>query len=623
MQRRLWLAVMAALCAAEPAAARNVILFVPDGLRAGIVTPDVAPTMSEVRDHGVNFANSHSMFPTFTLPNASAFATGHAIGDTGMFGNTMYMVTPVPALPGPPTVTPFFENDFALRAETGPAHPQGLLEPETLLVAARRAGLSTAAVGKIGPVGLQDITSLAGRASFMIDDATGHALDLGNGPIEDTAVPPDLAPAIAARVGDVVAPGRGENGQSGDCDRHGTRAANETQIRWFADVTTNVILPRFKAQGKPFFLVFWSRDPDGTQHNEGDSFGTLTPGINGETSLRAIGNADDALRQIRRALVRLGLDRDTDIIVAADHGFSTIAKESKTSAAPRIGCAGDAHALPVGFVAIDLARALNLPLADPDRADAPFDPAKGELALRGNAILGPDPSKPEAVVVVNGGSDTIYLPQNDRGQLARKIVDVLLGEDYVSGLFVDDALGKIPGTLPMSAIGWKGSALTVQPAILVNFRSFSTDCGRDALLCAAEVADTTLIQGQGMHGSFSRADTKNFMAAIGPDFRERYNDAAPASNADVGVTIAQVLGLKLQSKGHLNGRVLTEAFNGGAPVDFAPVMLRSPAAANGLVTELDGQKLGSMVYFDAAGFPGRTVGLGASDNSQSGASSRR
>ena len=49
--------------------------------------------------------------------------------------------------------------------------------------------------------------------------------------------------------------------------------------------------------GKPFFLVFWSRDPDGTQHNNGDSFGKLTPGINGETSLRAITNADDSLRQ--------------------------------------------------------------------------------------------------------------------------------------------------------------------------------------------------------------------------------------------------------------------------------------------------------------------------------------
>jgi len=28
-------------------------------------------------------------------------------------------------------------------------------------------------------------------------------------------------------------------------------------------------------------LVFWSRDPDGTQHNQGDSLNQLVPGING------------------------------------------------------------------------------------------------------------------------------------------------------------------------------------------------------------------------------------------------------------------------------------------------------------------------------------------------------
>ena len=80
-------------------------------------------------------------------------------------------------------------------------------------------------------------------------------------------------------------------------------------------------------------MVFWSRDPDGTQHNQGDSLGTLTPGINGPTSRAAIRNADDDLARIEAALAALGLAQTTDIIVAADHGFATISKESKTSAA--------------------------------------------------------------------------------------------------------------------------------------------------------------------------------------------------------------------------------------------------------------------------------------------------
>src|ERR1700704_3719522 len=69
---------------------RNLILFVPDGLRARIVTPQTAPAMAEVRDKGVNFKNPHSLFPTFTMANGSALSTGHYLGDTGTFSNTIY-----------------------------------------------------------------------------------------------------------------------------------------------------------------------------------------------------------------------------------------------------------------------------------------------------------------------------------------------------------------------------------------------------------------------------------------------------------------------------------------------------------------------------------------------------
>ena len=53
--------------------------------------------MAEVRDKGVNFKNSHSLFPTFTTANASGLATGHYLGDTGDFSNTIYTGYPVAA----------------------------------------------------------------------------------------------------------------------------------------------------------------------------------------------------------------------------------------------------------------------------------------------------------------------------------------------------------------------------------------------------------------------------------------------------------------------------------------------------------------------------------------------
>jgi predicted AlkP superfamily pyrophosphatase or phosphodiesterase len=84
---------------------RNLILFVPDGLRARIVTPQTAPAMADVRDNGVNSRNPHALFPTFTMANGSAMATGHYLGDTGTFSNTIYTGYPVAHANG--TVVPF------------------------------------------------------------------------------------------------------------------------------------------------------------------------------------------------------------------------------------------------------------------------------------------------------------------------------------------------------------------------------------------------------------------------------------------------------------------------------------------------------------------------------------
>jgi hypothetical protein len=112
-----------------------------------------------------------------------------------------------------------------------------------------------------------------------------------------------------------------------------------------------------------------------------------------------------------------------------------------------------------------------------------------------------------------------------------------------------------------------------------------------------------------MHGSFGRGDTMNFMAAIGPDFKTGYVDALPVSNADVGATATRLLGLTPKPKGTLIGRVMTEAMpNGATPQAFSGTV-KSQAAANGLRTVLNFQRVATQRYFDAAGFPGRTVGL--------------
>ncbi|HLI98085.1 MAG TPA: alkaline phosphatase family protein, partial [Bradyrhizobium sp.] len=217
----------------------NVILFVPDGLRGRIVTGETAPAMAEVRDRGVNFKNAHAMYPTFTTANASAMATGHYLGDTGDFANTIYTGYPVAAANG--TVTPFLEvNPVILDAD---AHFGGdYLNEETILKLARAEGFSTAALGKRGPVLIFDHTDKIGADglhSIVFDDSTGT----------DKGVPlsEEMKAALTKAGLPLATPPRGDNAKAGDAKTPGTLVPNTVQQAYFVDVATKVVLPLFKA----------------------------------------------------------------------------------------------------------------------------------------------------------------------------------------------------------------------------------------------------------------------------------------------------------------------------------------------------------------------------------------
>ena len=585
-----------AFASSASAAPHNVIIFVADGLRSHSVTPETAPALATVRAEGVDFANSHSLFPTVTTANASAIATGHLLGDTGDFGNTIYGG---PGFKGPGgSSLGDFEDDATLGL-MNQRFGGDYLGETSLLQAARAKGYATAALGKEGPAGVQDVTARDGRGTIVIDSALG-----GSGGI---ALDPEIAAAIKAAGLAPTPPRRGPAFGSGDFRTPGTLRANVEQQDWFVGVATKVLLPRFKAQGRPFAMVFWSLDPDGSQHGQGDSLNSLTPGINGPTSRAAIRNASNDLQALRDALKAQGLEQDTDIVVTADHGFSTKALESPGSAAATYTYPDVRPGfLPRGFLAIDLAKALGLPLfngrGEPVRPEAGVYP-------KGGALLGPDPTHPQIVLAPNGGAVLLYLPGPGGRTLAGRVVEQLTQRPYVSAIFVNDALGPMPGALPMSKVGLIGSARTPQPSIVVSFRSWSTGCA-DPEMCGVEIADSGQQQGQGIHGSFGRQDTHNFMAAIGPDFKRGFVDPAPVSNADWANTLAHILGLELSSRGHLRGRVMAEALAGGGPALAARrVTLRSKPAANGFVTVLNAQEAAGETYFDAAGMRGRTLGL--------------
>jgi hypothetical protein len=616
---------------------RNVVIFVFDGLRAGSVNAVDSPTMFWIRNHGVSFANSHSLFPTFTTANASAIATGHYLGDTGDYSNQIYIGHPV-FIDGnfqrpPGSYAPYVENNRVL-GDLDAQFNGNYLNEETLLAAARRHGFNTAAVGKMGPAAIQDVSQLnpvnrgfAIPQTIIIDDGTGTP--------DGVPLAPEVSSALVNAGLATTAPVRLQ--PTGNNTTPGTKDPNYVQQAYFADATTKVILPMFIKSGKPFALLYWSRDPDGTQHFQGDSLNKLVPGINGPTSKAALRIADNNLKQILDYINSdAQLAANTDIFLTADHGFATISKYNIDAA----GHATTSYAaksiyknaegrqevntgfLPVGFLAIDLAHELGLPLFDPDsQIDGPegkkifegVNPAAAQQLptvlqhpIAGNGLIGgtgriANETDAKVVVAANGGSDLIYLPAHDP-DMVKKIVAFLARQDYVGGLFVNDEYKNVPGALPSSSIRLIGSSLTPSPTIAVTFKTFSTDPKR-SIMSGVQITDYVLQQGQGMHGSFGRANTFQFMAAIGPDFKEQFVDQTPVSNADIAPTLAQILGLDVASKGELKGRVLREALAGGPPsASFERRTAISESAANGKTTILMYQQLGEQLYFDQACF---------------------
>jgi arylsulfatase A-like enzyme len=633
----LGLPLFASQTPSQPAR-RNVIIFVADGLRHGSVNKTDTPALWRVRTEGVHFENSHSVFPTFTTANASSIATGHQIGDTGDFSNTIwtgyaaYDTGNFGASPG--TAVPFIENDRIL-ADLDDHFGGNYLGETTLMAAARDAGYVTAAMGKLGPVVVQDAAAVAlenkqfpvAPATIFVDDATGSATgvpisaqvlrDLGFGTL------PFEPPTRSNGYGTTHIY---NNGVAGNRNNAGTRMANVVQQRWFADTATTRLLPWMTKSGKPFALLYWSRDPDGTQHNQGDSLNALEPGINGDSSMAAVRNADANLAQILAWLdAHPAVKANTNVFVTSDHGFATVARRSIDRSRAASAAESAKHdyvnaenqvdtasgTLPVGFLAIDLALGMKTDLYDPDSRAAGgtfkrlrLDPAAAtwEHAQSGNGYLAAaspkiDGSDARVIVAANGGSDLVYVPDGSADTVQR-VVDLLLTLDYVGAVFVDDKYPNVAGTLPLSAINLVGASKLPRPAIVVAFKTFYLDNAN--LQTAVQVSDTGYQEGQGMHGGFGRDQTFNNMAAMGPDFRVGYVDPVPVGNADITPTLARLMGLRMLPNGTLTGRVLSEALKRG-PTTAVPVVqtLRS-TAVNGRQTLLLFQEFGGVKYLDAA-----------------------
>lgn len=510
---------------------RVFILMVWDGLRPDLVNEQDTPTLAALKRAGTNFKHHHSVFPTVTMVNGAVIASGAPPGRNGILGDTMYFAPALRHARPDGRVARMIKHPLDLEHTRVLAALDGRAEFDDRLLnvpeVAREVEAAhgyVAVIGKPGPTYLFDHRR-PGRSAKQEHDHLMFAVGDQRG-----------APAV---------------------NRHRPESI-VARDDWYTQLAITRALPAAGAAsraGHPALIILWQQDPDAAEH---------LAGLGTQAAITALRQCDANLGRLWAAVDRLGLDRQTDLMVMSDHGFATIRMEVGLS---------------------DLLVAAGLKRA-----------AKSD----------------DIVVARNGGNDLVYLSRRAfvgyearRAMLAR-IVDFAAAQDWSGPIFShagpppgstghDRNLGWIPGTFSQDLIGIQDSARS--PDLVISFHELSEDDNRYltgprnpafalglhgqravanhsaklihpvAGLVYADNDPGYFSTGMGMHGAAGRRELHNFCAAEGPDFRGQLDDPNPTGNLDIAPTIRAVLGLIVAPSA---GRVLSEALSASSPQAAPP-----------------------------------------------------
>lgn len=619
-------ACMAALAgsvhAAAPAPHHRVIVFVWDGMRPDAISAQDTPNLLALSQRGVFFTDNHSTYPTFTMANASSFATGAFPGPIGFYGNSFYA-------PGGEGLNargeaadfqdPIYTEDYAVLRDLDRHEDGALLEVPTLLATAHKAGLTTAVIGKSGPAFLQDYKlPNVGGDNVLLDENTVLPLafarelqDAGYKLPAHTAYTYD-ARQLQLREDNDSPTEAGKLAKLKDGVTSDATAASETTPgpanAWMMQVYLNEVLPKHR----PDISIVWLRNPDTTQHQ----YGVGSPEFH-----LALQAQDALLGQLEAKLRELGMAQDTNLIVVSDHGHSNVAgpaalfplraindgrvagidKEWGFSVSGSVRMADDLTR--AGFHAYDGEGCIYAPVMSGIRADGTrLHPTRydddGRVCGKPGpyttpSYVVPDVLPKDAVVIApNDGTDYLYVPRHDAA-VVQRVVRFLQSRAVVNTVFVAKRYGAIPGTLPAEAVHLENARRG--PDIII---SYAWDA--DAVVQGFPGTEVgTVSTERGQHGSFSPRDVHNTLIASGPDFQHAMRDPLPSGNVDVAPTLAALLNLPLPTA---QGRVLHEALTGALarPLsDYAvkPAAIRPAQPATGLKTvRIDGAPLPATRY---------------------------
>jgi predicted AlkP superfamily pyrophosphatase or phosphodiesterase len=632
---------------------QRIIIMVWDGLRPDSINPTDTPNLYLLRQQGVEFADNHSTYPTFTMMNGSSFATGSYPKTSGFYGNTFWTppqtgsAQPIPvglsaAGTSQDYVAPVFTEDYAVLTTLNNYYGGQLLLVKSLFKTAQDAGLKTATIGKSGAAYIQDLN----RGGFFLDEnavlpqSLVSELQSANFalPLNTTFAYPAGSVTLATANGNPTARAGAltfalPNGiQARDASDSTQGAPEDGANKYMMNVYTQYILPR----KLPDLSLIWFRTPDNTEHAYGPGSANYR---------KALTSQDQRLGELRAGLKAAGLDATTNIIVVSDHAHSNVsgptslfplrAINASTSVTAGItnatlgapdpvkgfSVSGDVRSADLltyaGFKAFDGSGCNTTPMAGIKAdgsavhqvgvdstgalcgsANAKFQAVSASLPTPVASFKVPATVPPSGIVVAtNGGSDYFYVPDRNQATVA-SLVRFLQSREEYGAIFVDSRYGNLPGTLPLGTINLENTARKDkgQPDVVVSFNWDS----QQLVNGLPGIEFESFGGNRGMHGSFSPIDVHNTLLANGPAFRSGATISNPSGNVDVAPTVAFLFGLSMPQA---DGRVLNEALVKPA-LSTAPTfqagIVNPVAPATGLVFKLPTDPAGNAIDTSAS-----------------------
>jgi predicted AlkP superfamily pyrophosphatase or phosphodiesterase len=269
------------LSASAAGNARHIVVIVWDGMRPDFISQEHTPTLWQLAQDGVIFANHHPVYPSSTEVNGTAIATGAYPQNSGIIANIEYR----PALNPLRAVDTQDVNTIRKGDNISDMH---YLLRATVAEILQAAGRPTAIAGSKAVALLHD------RRERPADQHAGVIL------FEGKVLPPSLQATITNALGKFP---------SAESTR--SLRPNEARDEW----TTRALLGPLWSNGVPAYSLLWLSEPDFSQH-------PAAPGS--PKALAAFESSDRKLAAVLAELERRKLRDKTDVFVVSDHGFSTV-----------------------------------------------------------------------------------------------------------------------------------------------------------------------------------------------------------------------------------------------------------------------------------------------------------